>query len=427
MHGSWSAPDPCSSSRTDSTFSRVIPSNDTCLGELARLFLRLGTTAFGGPAVHIAMMEDEVVRRRRWLSREQFLDYVGAVNLIPGPNSTELAIHIGYLRAGWRGLLIAGVCFILPAVLVVSGIAWVYVRYGSLPEVAGILYGVKPVVIAVLVQALWSLGRSAIRSLWLAIIGVVAVAAVLLGANEIAVLASCGLATMLARGARGAVSASNAASSLLAAQVDSAGGTLGAAPGAALAGATSAGAAATAATLATAFGLWPLFLIFLKIGSVLFGSGYVLLAFLEADLVDRLHWLSERQLLDAVAVGQVTPGPVFTTATFVGYLLGGPAAAAVATIGIFLPAFVFVALSGSIVPRIRRSPLAGAFLDGVNVASLALMAVVAAELARVGVTDPVTLALALLSAALLLRYRVNSAWLVIGGALIGVAAQLPSV
>ena len=403
------------------------PAPRNALAELAWLFLRLGTTAFGGPAVHIAMMEDEVVRRRGWLSREQFLDYVGAVNLIPGPNSTELAIHIGYLRAGWRGLLVAGACFILPAVLIVGVIAWLYVRFGSLPEVNGILYGVKPVVIAVVAQALWSLGRSAVRSAWLGIVAAAAVVAVVLGVNEIGVLAACGVATLIARSA--GVGGSRASVSVVVPllQLDTAreGSSAGAASVAA--GATAAGAAGAAALATVPFGLWPLFLTFLKIGSVLFGSGYVLLAFLQADFVDRLHWLTEPQLLDAIAIGQVTPGPVFTTATFVGYILGGVPGAALATIGIFLPAFVFVALSGAVIPRIRRSALAGAFLDGVNVASLALMAVVTAELARVGVTDGLTLALAALSAVLVLRYRVNSAWLVLGGALIGLIAQLPSV
>lgn len=322
----------------------------TPLGELARLFLKLGTIAFGGPAAHIAMMEDEVVRRRRWLTREQFLDYLGATNLIPGPNSTELAIHVGHARAGWRGLLVAGACFILPAALIVAAIAWAYVKYGTLPQGEAILRGVKPVVIAVVFQAMWRLGRSAVKSPTLAAVALTATVAAALGAP---------------------------------------------------------------------FGLLPLFAVFAKIGAVLFGSGYVLLVFLRADLVERLHWLSEQQLLDAVAVGQVTPGPVFTTATFVGYVLGGGPGAAVATLGIFLPAFVFVALSGPLIPRLRRSPTAGAVLDGVNVASLALMVVVTWHLARSALVDGGTVTLALLSAVLLLWRRVNSAWLVLGGAMAG--------
>jgi chromate transporter len=341
------------------------------------------------------MMEEEVVRRRRWLSREAFLDYLGATNLIPGPNSTELAIHIGHARAGWPGLLLAGTCFILPAAVVVTAIAWVYVRFGTLPAAAGVLYGVKPVVIAVIVQALWGLGRTALKTRGLVALGVVATAAAAGGVHELAILALAG-ATMAV--GRGVLQVDRAAPALV--------GMAGAAGGVAA---------------ATPFGLWPLFAVFLKIGAVLFGSGYVLLAFLRADLVERLGWLTEHQLLDAVAVGQITPGPVFTTATFVGFLLGGTPGAAVATLGIFLPAFVFVALSGPLVPRLRRSPTAGAVLDGVNVASLALMAVVTWELARAALLDPLTVGMAAASLLLLVHLRINSAWLVLGGAVIGLA------
>jgi chromate transporter len=370
------------------------------LGELAALFFRLGVTAFGGPAAHIAMMEDEVVGRRRWLAREQFLDLMGATNLIPGPNSTEMAIHIGNRRAGFPGLLVAGSCFIVPAVVIVSAIAWGYVRFGALPQVAGVLYGIKPVVIAIVLQALWRLGRSALKG-WL-LTGVCAGAVVLsfAGVNELVVLLAAGLSVVAARrlalhrGVPGVPA-------LL----------LGVSPAAPAAQAAVAGAAA--------FGLWPLFLFFMKVGAVLFGSGYVLLAFLRADLVERWHWLTESQLLDAVAVGQVTPGPVFTTSTFIGYVLGGPWGALVATVGIFLPAFFFVAVSGPLVPRLRRSWVAGAVLDGVNVGSLALMAVVTVALARGAIYDPLTVALAAASAFLLLRYRVNSTWLVAGGAAAG--------
>jgi chromate transporter len=381
----------------------VAPAGSKPLTELALLFLKLGATAFGGPAAHVALMEDEVVRRRSWLTRQQFLDYVGATNLIPGPNSTELAIHIGHARAGWPGLLVAGVAFIVPATLLVGLAAWAYVTYGALPAVSGVLYGVKPVVIAVVVQALWGLGQSAVRSAWLAVLGGLAVCAVAAGVDELIVLAAAGLASGLA----GRWLAPRAAAAAVAA-----------ASGAALpAGAMAAGAATGVA--AVSVGLWPLFLVFAKIGSVLFGSGYVLLAFLRSDLVERLGWLTEAQLLDAVAVGQVTPGPVFTTATFVGYLLGGPVAAVVATVGIFLPAFVFVALSGPLVPRLRRSRVAGAVLDGVNVASLALMAVVAWDLGRAALVDLPTVAVAIGAGVALVRYRVNSTWLVVGGALVG--------
>jgi chromate transporter len=379
----------------------------TTLRELAWLFGKLGFTAFGGPAAHIAMMEAEVVRRRGWLSRERFLDLIGACNLIPGPNSTELAIHIGHDRAGWRGLIVAGACFILPAVAIVSALAWAYVRFGALPELAGAMYGVKPVIIAVVVQALWGLGRTAIKSALLGAIAVAALGAVLVGVDELAVLGAAGALAAIAHHVR--VRRPPAASWLPLPL-------LGAGAGASAATTATAGAA-TAASV----GLWPLFLVFLKVGAVLFGSGYVLLAFLRGDLVDRLHWLTESQLLDAVAVGQFTPGPVFTTATFVGYLVDGPAGAGVATVGIFLPAFVFVAISGPLVPRLRRSPTAGAVLDGVNAASLALMAAVTLRLGVAALVDAPTIAIAAVSAVVLIRYRPNSAWLVLAGGVIGAA------
>lgn len=398
----------------------------TPLPELALLFLKLGTIAFGGPAAHIAMMEDEVVRRRRWLTREQFLDYLGATNLIPGPNSTELAIHIGHARAGWRGLLVAGASFVLPAALIVTTVAWGYVRFGTLPQGEAILHGVKPVVIAVVLQAIWRLGRSAVKSPMLAAVAAAATVAAALGVNELAILAGAGGAMALARSSSTWGAAGNARGVVAAPVVASAAGWSG--PGGAGAGATSATpvalAAATGVAVGGTFTLPALFAVFAKIGAVLFGSGYVLLAFMRADLVERLRWLSERQLLDAVAVGQVTPGPVFTTATFVGYVLGGVPGAVVATVGIFLPAFVFVALSGPLVPRLRRSPAAGAVLDGVNAGSLALMAVVTWQLAHTALADRLSVSLAVLSVLLLLWRRVNSAWLVIGGALAGVVASL---
>jgi chromate transporter len=374
--------------------------------DLALLFLRLGTTAFGGPAAHIALMEDEVVRRRRWLSREQFLDYVGATNLIPGPNSTELAIHIGLARHGWPGLFVSGVCFILPAALIVGVIAWGYVRYGALPQVAGILAGIAPVVIAIVVSALWQLGRTAVKSSYLAMLGLVALLALLSGVHEVVVLLAAGLASGVAAGAGAWRRRFVALLGMVCGWTSWRVGVL---------AATLAGAAGSTA----AFTLWSLFLVFARIGALLFGSGYVLVAFLRADVVERLGWLTERQLLDAVAVGQVTPGPLFTTATFVGYLVGGVAGAAVATVGIFLPAFVFVAMSGRLVPRLRRSRVAGAVLDGVNVASLAMMAAVTWQLGSVTLRAPVPLALAGLSALLLTRYSVNPAWLVAGGATLG--------
>jgi chromate transporter len=361
-------------------------------------FVKLGTTTFGGPAAHIAMMEDEVVRRRRWLTSDQFLDYLGATNLIPGPNSTELAIHIGRARAGWRGFLVAGISFILPATLIVSAAAWGYVKYGALPAVTGLLYGVKPVVMAIVIQALWSLGRQAVKTAALAVLGVAAIAGAASGVHELLVLAGAGAVMVVARlAARG----ERTAAPLL---------ILGIAPG---------GTATATATAAVPFGLWPLFAVFAKAGAVLFGSGYVLFALLRADLVERLHWLTEAQLIDAIAIGQVTPGPVFTTATFIGYVLGGAPGAAVATLGIFLPAFVFVALSGSLVPLLRRSAVAGAALDGVNVASLALMAVVSWHLGRAALVDALTIGLAVASLIALARFRVNSVWLIVLGGILG--------
>lgn len=381
--------------------------NRKALGELAGLFLRLGCTAFGGPAAHIAMMEDEVVRRRRWLTREELLDLIGAANLIPGPTSTELAIHIGHRRGGWPGLIVAGVCFISPAVAIVSAIAWAYVRYGKLPEVGALLYGVKPVIIAIVAHALWRLARTAIRNATLAGAGVAAAAAVALGAHELLVLFGIGAVMLALRAANGRNPFRGAA------------GLAGGLPWLA----TIAPGAGAAGVAAGAVGLWPLFGFFLKVGALLFGSGYVLLAFVRADLVERWHWLTEAQLLDAIAVGQFTPGPIFTTATFIGYVLAGGAGAAVATLGIFLPAFVFVAISGPLVPRLRRSPLAGAFLDGVNVASLGLMLVVTCQLGAAALVDVTTVVLAVAAAAVLLRFKLNSAWLVLAGAIIGIVAR----
>lgn len=371
------------------------------LGELARVFLTLGTVAFGGPAAHIAMMEEEIVRRRGWVTHAEFLDMMGATQLIPGPNSTELAIHIGYARAGWPGLLVAGACFILPATAIVMACAWAYVAFGSLPQAAGLLMGVKPVIIAVMAQAIWALGKSALKTPVLGGLAGVALALSLGGAGELAIVFGTGLGLALGTWVRAGGDARGA---------------IGLAPAAL--------APAAAAQAATAFGLWPLFTVFLKIGSVLFGSGYVLVAFLRGDLVTRLGWLTEAQLIDAVAVGQLTPGPVFTTATFIGYVLGGVPGALVATVGIFLPAFFFVAVSGPLIPRLRRSAIAGTFLDGVNAASLAVMAAVTVQLGRAALVDGLTVGLALVSAVLLLRFRVNSAWLVLGGALVGLIAKL---
>jgi chromate transporter len=373
------------------------------LRDLAVLFLRLGTIAMGGPAAHIAMMEDEVVRRRRWVTHEQFLDMLGVCNLIPGPNSTEMAIHIGQQQAGLPGLIVAGACFILPAAAIVLVIAWMYVRFGTMPQAVGLLYGIKPVIIAVVLQAMWGLGRVAIRSRTLAALAIVSTIAALLDVNDMIVLLGGGVVMLAIRAVedRAGARAAFAAIPTIATRAS--------------------GSVPLAAAVAVPFSLTTLFLFFLKVGAVLFGSGYVLLAFLRTDLVDRLRWLTESQLLDAVAVGQVTPGPVFTTATFIGYMLGGFRGAVLATLGIFLPSFFFVSISGPLIPHLRRSPLAGAFLDGVNVGAWALMAAVTLFLARAAIVDLTTTLLAVASAFILIRYRVNSAWLVLGGGAIGLA------
>jgi len=376
----------------------------TPLGEVALLFVKLGVIGFGGPAAHIALMREEVVTRRKWVSDERFLDLLGMTNLIPGPNSTEMAIHLGYVRAGWPGLLAGGACFILPAMAIVWALAWAYVRYGGEPQVGWLLYGVKPVIIAVVVQAIWGLGRTAVKGTLLAAVALAALVLSLAGVNEILLLLAGGLVVPLARSVRGAWVA------------------VAAAPVATVLGGAVPVVAQGMATGAP-LGLTTLFVTFLKIGSVLYGSGYVLLAFLRNDFVDRLHWLTDRQLLDAVAIGQFTPGPVLTTATFVGYLVGGGAGAVLATVGIFLPSFVFVAASRPLLPKIRGSRWTAAFLDGVNVAALGLMAAVVWELAQAAVTDGLTALLALVAAVLFIGSKVNSVWLILGGGGIGLAAR----
>lgn len=365
------------------------------LGEIAILFLRLGFTAFGGPAAHIAMMRDEVVQRRKWLDDQQFLDLIGATNLIPGPNSTEMAIHTGYLRAGLAGLVVAGSSFIFPAMLIVLGLSWVYVRFGATPAADQILFGIKPVVIAIIAQALLGLGKKAVKGPLTATVGLVVLVLFFLNFNLIALLIIGGLTVMLFQNLSRLkdVHLSLAVHHLTLPLLLS--------------------------SVSATFSFLALFLTFLKIGSILYGSGYVLLAFLRADFVDRLGWLTDQQLIDAVAIGQVTPGPVFTTATFVGYVLGGLPGALLATLGIFLPSFIFVAISNPLIPRLRQSPWAGGFLDGVNVASLGLMAAVTWQLATAAIIDPVTILIVLLSLLLLLRYNVNSTWLILGGAIAG--------
>jgi chromate transporter len=367
--------------------------------EVAVLFLKLGFTAFGGPAAHIAIMHDEVVVRRKWLTDEQFLDLLGATNLIPGPNSTEMAIHIGYLRAGWAGLLLGGFCFVTPATLIVLALAWLYVRFGTTPQAGWLLYGIKPVVIAIIAQALLTLGSKALKNRLLALFGAVTFILYFLGTNEIALLFAGGLVFMLIANFR-RIQTLNPAILL-----------------------PLSGIALTQSSAPFTSSL--LFLTFLKIGSVLYGSGYVLLAFLRADFVLRLGWLTDQQLLDAVAIGQVTPGPLFTAATFIGYLLGGTSGALLATLGIFLPSFIFVAIANPLIPKIRNSAWASSLLDGVNAAALGLMAAVTVQLGISSLVDLYTVLIAIISLTLLLRYKVNSTWLIAGGAVAGFLISFP--
>ncbi len=365
------------------------------LRELSGFFLRLGFTAFGGPAAHIALMEQEAVRKRQWLSHEAFLDLLGAVNLIPGPSSTQMAMNIGYQRAGWLGLVMGGVCFILPASIITLGMAWAYVRFGRLPQVQGLLYGIKPIVLAIVFQALWNLGKTAFRTRMLKIAGLGALVLSFLGIHPLIVLLGAGAASLVFLWSKQAPPPAPSAMK---------GGWL----------PLYAGVGSLPVV-----GLTGLFLFFLKLGAVLFGSGYVLLAFLKADLVDRWHWLTEAQLLDAVAVGQFTPGPVFTTATFIGYVLRGFPGAALATLGIFLPSFLFVGILGVVLPRIRKSSGTAAFLDGINVGAMALMAYVTWGLSRAALVDPWTCLVALAAGLLLLRFKVNPSWLILAGGALG--------
>jgi len=373
------------------------------LRELAVVFLRLGAIAFGGPAAHIAMMDNEVVNRRRWMSREKLLDLLGITNLIPGPNSTELAIHIGYEQGGWRGLLVAGSCFILPAMLIVWILAAIYDRYQTVPQVGWLLYGIKPVIVAIVLQAVWNLGKKAAKDLPTRIAGVIAVAAYFAGLNEILLLILLGVAVMVLKNwhNRGRITGAFLLPfSGILAQV----------------GTTT--AAVTSVTWLSVF------LFFLKIGCILYGSGYVLLAFLQRDLVERNQWLTSQQLLDAVAIGQFTPGPVFTTATFIGYLLAGNAGAIAGTIGIFLPAFLLVWVVNPWVTKLRQSPWASGFLDGVNAASLGLMVGVTYTLGQTALVDWLTIILAIMSAIAVFRFKINSAWLVLAGGAIGFASHI---
>jgi chromate transporter len=376
------------------------------LGEVARLFLKLGFTAFGGPAAHIAMMEDVFVTRRQWLTREHFLDLVGATNLIPGPNSTEMTMHIGYERAGTAGLFVAGACFIGPAALITGIFAWLYVQYGALPEVEPFLYGVKPTVLAIILGAVWRLGRSAIKGWRLAVLGTAVLAASLAGMGEIVALFAGGLIGMvwLQMTRQNSSTAERMLPVLFLQRAQVQADTVGVFLAAAGAGGVS---------------LWKLGLFFLKIGSVLYGSGYVLIAFLEGGLVEDYGWLTQQQLMDAVAVGQFTPGPVFSAATFIGYILEGVPGALVATAAIFLPSFFFVLLLNPLIPKLRRSAWMSAFLDAVNVAAIALMLAVTIELGITTLRTWPAWIIALTTGFLTVSYRVNAAWLILSGAVLG--------
>jgi chromate transporter len=386
----------------NSTFSR--------LKELAKVFLKLGIIGFGGPAAHIAMMEDEVVRRRGWLTREHFLDLIGATNLIPGPNSTEMAIHVGYIYARWLGLIVSGVCFILPAVLITAILAWVYVNYGAFPQVVPLLYGIKAAVLAIILNALWRLGKKAVKSRKLLIIalGVVALL-MLLKLDEVIALLIGGILGMLWLRSGDQNKPPGNQTTLFIASLTT--GTF--------------SASVTAVSVANV-SLWQLGLFFLKIGSILFGGGYVLVAFLQGGLVQEYGWLTQQQLLDAIAIGQFTPGPILSTATFIGYIIAGIPGAIVATLGIFLPSFFFTAALNPLVPRLRASKWTAAFLDAINVSSVALMLVVTIQLgiATLIVSEPpyidfLAVGIAIISAILAIRYQINAAWIVLGAALIG--------
>ena len=391
------------------------------LRELALLFIRLGAVSFGGPAAHIALIEEEVVRKRQWISRQQFLDMVGAANLIPGPTSTELAITVGFARAGWIGLAIAGASFILPAALITGAFAWAYVRFGSFPQAGWVLRGIKPAVIAVIAIAIWRLGKAAVKNFSLGMLSAAALAAFFLGLNPIAILFGGGVFGMLARQVQSlAVRGTPLLLLSLPSQFFRA--RVGSRP-------FLSSRFALSATLGAAIpvvrpSLVRLALFFLKIGAVLYGGGYVLLAFLDQGLVQQHSWLTHQQLLDAVAIGQFTPGPVLSTATFIGYILAGAPGAAVATVAIFLPSFFYVALLAPVLARIRKSPWMAAFLDSVNACAVALMAGVTFRLAVDALQGWTSWVICACALGVLLLWKLNPAWVVLGGGLAGVILAL---
>ena len=388
------APDPAASDSTASDRSSI--------GAIARIFFKLGIIAFGGPAAHIAMMEDEFVVRRKWIDRQHFLDLIGATNLIPGPNSTEMTMHVGYERGGWPGLIAAGGSFIFPAAVLTGTLGWLYVEYGTLPEVEPFLIGIKPAVMAVILGALWRLGKKAVKGWALVPIGVAVAAALFWGVGEIWALLVGGVLGMLWLLVVARLRSGNQAASWLV-------------PLAAL----PVVAPLLQAAQQEPFSLWKLGLFFLKVGAILYGSGYVLIAFLEGGLVQDYGWLTEQQLLDAIAIGQFTPGPVLTTATFIGVVLGGLPGGIIATLGIFLPSFIFVAILNPIVPRLRKSPWTAAFLDAVNVSAVALMLVVTIQLGESVLTSWVPWVIFGLAAVGAFRFKLNAAYLVLGGAVLG--------
>ncbi|WP_144909952.1 chromate efflux transporter [Mucilaginibacter frigoritolerans] len=362
------------------------------LKDIAKVFLKLGFTAFGGPAAHIAMMRHEVVIKRKWITEQHFLDLIGATNLIPGPNSTEMAIHIGQDRGGWKGLLIAGFCFIMPAVLITGCFAWLYKGYGHLPQVQPFIYGIKPAIIAVIIAAIYPLAKKSLQTIELGIIGLAALLLSLMGFSEILVLFGSGFVAM----------------GLAAIRQKRTNATLSFIPLFLLGDNAFTGPKNIS-----------LFLSFLKIGAILYGSGYVLFAFLDAELVSK-GIITHQQLIDAIAVGQFTPGPVFSSVTFIGYQVNGFSGAVVSTIGIFLPSFLFVALLNPLVRKMRSSKLFAAFLSAVNVASIALILVVCYQLGKDSLTSWQEISIAVCSAVILFRFReVNSAFIIIGGSLAG--------
>jgi len=370
------------------------------LKEIGLLFFKLGCIAFGGPAAHISMMDDEVVTRRKWLSREHFLDLVGATNLIPGPNSTEMTMHIGFERGGWRGLFLAGSSFIIPAATITLILAWLYVNYGELPQVQPLLWGIKPAVLVLIMSALWKLGKKAVKSWQLAVLGVVVFTAVMLGIDEVLALLVGGLLGMLIWGLwrkwRGLPMLLwwPAALQLNFSQQNE-----------------------------TAVSLWELALFFLKVGITLYGSGYVLVAYLQGGLVEQLGWLNQTQLLDAIAIGQFTPGPVLTTATFVGFLVAGFPGAIVATIAIFIPSFLFVLILNPLIPKMRQSKWLSAFLDAVNVASVGLMTAVLVLLGRNTLVDWQSILIMLVTVVAVFRFKLSSLWVVLMAAVLGFVLQ----